>query len=239
VEADPPLGDGVLASNYIKTLPPSRPFGLVFGVLRPSTTVPCPGESILLPRLIAAIAQGVPEGTEMRAPADVVLDRENGLVLHPAIALVLARRAHTLRPDGSVWGPPDVVVELSWPAIARRLRCVKLPWYHKFGVGECWIVSPYRNRIEVISLATMHVSQGQVFPSVIPHIFSANTPMASPTFPDVRLTASSLFHGVAVRGWSATARQRFEPTFADEQEGRWSSNDPDERSDRHARRQPQ
>ena len=102
-----------------------------------------------------------------------MLDRANGLVLHPAIAVVLARRAHTLRPDGSVWGAPDVVVELSWPAISRRLRCVKLPWYHKFGVGECWIVNPSRNRIEVITLATMHVTQGQVFPSVVPHIFSA------------------------------------------------------------------
>lgn len=236
MEGDQPLGDDALAANYIKTLPPSRPFGLVFGVFRQPTTVPCPGESILLPRLIAAIAQGVPDGTELRAPADVVLDRANGLVLHPAIAVMVARRAHTLRPDGSVWSAPDVVVELSWPAISRRLRCVKLPWYHKFGVGECWIVNPSRNRIEVITLATMHVTQGQVFPSVVPHIFSANTPMASPTFPDVRLTASELFRGVAVRGWATTARQRFEATFADEQEGRWSPR-PEEREARHARRQ--
>jgi hypothetical protein len=236
VEAEHQAGDGALTANYIKTLPPSRPFGLVFGVFRPPTAVPCPGEAILLPRLIAAIAQGVPEGTELRTPADVVLDHTHGLVLHPTIAVVLSRRAHTLRPDGSIWGAPDVVVELSWPAISRRLRCVKLPWYHKYGVGECWIVNPSRNRIEVIPLATMHVTQGQVFPSVVPHLFSADTPMASPTFPDVRLKASSLFHGVTVRGWSSTARQRFEATFADEQEGRWSLVGPNEREARHARR---
>ena len=35
MEADRPLADGVMAANYIKALPPSRPFGLVFGVFRP------------------------------------------------------------------------------------------------------------------------------------------------------------------------------------------------------------
>lgn len=235
MDADRESHAAPLVTNYIKTLPPVRPFGLVFGVHRPPTTVSCPGEAILLPRLIAALAQGCPEGAELRAPADVVLDRSDGLVLHPTIAVVLANQAQKLRPDGSVWGSPDVVVELCWPAISRRLRLAKLPWYHKYGVGECWIVNPCRNRIEVIRLATMHVSQGQVFPSAVPHVFSGSTPMASSMLPDVQLTASKLFQGLAVAGWSTTTRKPFDATFADEQEGRWSLDTLSGREARHVR----
>lgn len=235
MEAEPSPGARASVASYIKTLPPTRPFGLVFGVPRPASSRRCPGETVLVPRLIAAITRGVPAGTELRAPADVVLDPKHGLVLHPAVAVVLARRAHTLRPDGSIWGAPDVIVELSWPAISRRLRCVKLRWYHQYGVRECWLVNLGRNRIEVIPLARMEATGGEVMASVIPYLFSGKNPIASQMLPDVQLTASSLFHGIDMGGWSRT-RQRFEATFDDEQSEGQSFRSSNGRNARHARR---
>lgn len=205
----------LLAANYLKKLPPSRPFGVVFGILRPSPPSPCPGETALVPRLVAALASGLPREAEIRAPADVVLDEQHGLVLHPSLAVVLPPHGRRLRPDGSVWGAPDLIVELAWPAVSRRLRCIKLPWYHKYGVRECWVVNPSRNRIEVMPLAMMAVSRGSIT-SIVPYLFSDTRPVASPLLPDVRVSSAELFHGLTTRGWSTTTRQRLEATFSKE-----------------------
>jgi hypothetical protein len=136
-----------------------------------------------VPRLTAAISSALPIGAEIRAPADTVLDSELGLVLHPSLAVVFPPHRQRLRPDGSIWGAPDLIVELAWPAVSRRLRCIKVPWYHKYGVRECWVVNPSRNRIEVMPLAMLDVSRGNVSPSIIPYLFSGDRPIASPLLP--------------------------------------------------------
>jgi hypothetical protein len=206
------IGGAPVAASYLKTLTPSRPFGLVFGILRPPPSSPCPGEAALVPRLVAALASGLPREAEIRAPADVVLDEEHGLILHPSLAVMLPPHGRRLRPDGSVWGAPDLIVELAWPAVSRRLRCIKLPWYHKYGVRECWFVNPSRNRIEVMPLAMMAVSRGSIT-SIVPYLFSGNRPLASPLLPDVMVSPAELFQGLTTRGWSTTTRQPLEATF--------------------------
>lgn len=205
-------------ANYIRKLAPVRPFGLVFGVLRPPPGSPCLGECALLPRLTAAISSALPIGGEIRAPADTILDPHLGLVLHPALAVVLPPHRQRLRPDGSIWGAPDLIVELAWPAVSRRLRCIKLPWYHKYGVRECWFVNPSRNRIEVMPLARLDVSRGTVSPSIIPYLFSGGRPIASPLLPDVELCPAKLFDGITTRGWSTTTRQSLEETFSEDED---------------------
>jgi Uma2 family endonuclease len=209
-----PLSGSALVADYIKKLPALRPYGLVYGLLQPAPKTNCPGESALIPRLVTAIAMGTPSGTEVRVPADVVLDPEN-LVVHPTLAVVLPRRARILKSDGTIWGAPDVVVELAWPAVSRRVRCGKLRWYRKFGVEECWIVNPFRNRIEIALLARMEGDDGSVPATTVPFIFSGRNPIASPLLPEVVLRASSLFSGITTRGWSRTTRQSLEPTYAD------------------------
>ena len=204
----------VSAAEYIRKLPASRPFGLIFGVVRPPACMPCPAESVLLPRLIAAIASGAPRGTELRVPADVVLDAENHLVLHPTLAIVLPKRSRILKPDGTIWGAPDVVVELVWPAVSRRIKTTKLPWYGKFGVQECWLVHPARNRIEIVPLVSVNVPRAY-FAAAVPYVFNGRERLDSPLLPDVSLTASSLFAGIATEGWSERTRQRVERTHAD------------------------
>jgi Uma2 family endonuclease len=204
VAAERSSGARASVANYMTTFSPARPFGLVFGFPKPSSHKPCPGEGILVPRLIAALTQGVPVGAELRAPADVVLDPEEELVLHPTIAVAFARGTQTLRSDGSIWGAPDLIVELCWPAVARRLRCAKLSWYFRYGVRECWLVNPSRNRIEIISLAAMKATNGTVLPTAVPHLFSGDNPIASTLLPNVQLTASTLFRDITVREWSTT-----------------------------------
>jgi Uma2 family endonuclease len=210
-------GGPPLAAAYLKKLPPSRPFGLVFGILRPPPPSLCPGDTALVPRLVAALASALPRDAEIRAPADVVLDEEHGLVLHPSLAVILPPHGRRLRPDGSVWGAPDLVVELAWPAVSRRLRCIKLTWYHKYGVRECWFVNPSRNRIEVMPLAIMAISRGSIT-SIVPYLFSGTRPVASPLLPDVTVSPVELFHGLTTRGWSTTTRQPLEATFSEDEE---------------------
>jgi Uma2 family endonuclease len=211
------LPSSVSAADYIKALPALRPYGLVYGALRPPPSTNCPGESALIPRLVTAIAKGAPVGTEVRVPADVVLDQKS-LVIHPTLAVVLPRRSAVLRPDGSIWGAPDVVVELAWPAVSRRLRSAKLRWYQRFGVEECWVVNPFRNRIEIVLLARMEGALSGLVPgNVVPLLFSGRNVIASPLLPDVVLGASSLFAGITTRGWSVTTRQRLEQTYEDDE----------------------
>jgi hypothetical protein len=209
-----PLPSSVSVADYMKKLPGLRPYGFVYGIMRPSPKTNCPGESALIPRLVTAIATGTPSGTEVRAPADVVLDPEN-LVVHPTLAVVLPKRSRILRPDGTIWGAPDVVVELVWPAVSRRVRCGKLRWYRQFGVEECWIVNPFRNRIEIILLARMEGANGSARATAVPLVFSGRNPIASPLLPEVVLSASSLFAGITTRGWSKTTRQSLEETYED------------------------
>jgi hypothetical protein len=219
--ADHITGAQALAANYLKTLPPSRPFGLIFGEIRAPPPTGCPGETALMPRLVAALASHVPQGTEMRAPADLVLDPERGLILHPSLAVLLPPHGRRLRPDGSVWGAPDLVVELAWPAVARRLRTIKLPWYHKYGVRECWFVNPFWNRVEVMSLGTLAVSHRAMTPSIVPYLFSGNRPISSPLLPDVTLSPVELFDGLMARGRSKTTRRPLKRTLSDEEESDW------------------
>ena len=62
-----------------------------------------PSLDALVPRLVTALSSGLPRDAEIRAPADVVLDEEHGLILHPSLAVMLPPHGRKLRPDGSIW----------------------------------------------------------------------------------------------------------------------------------------
>jgi len=52
-----------------------------------------------------------------------------------------------------IWGAPDLVAEVLSPRTARRDRTRKLGWYRRYGVGECWLVDPAAEAVEVVGLA--------------------------------------------------------------------------------------
>ncbi len=86
------------------------------------------------------------------SPIDVVLDRDNGIVVQPDIVFVSNARRAIIR--DRVEGAPDLVVEVISASTARRDRGPKLRLYERYGVRECWLVTPDEWTIEVIELAS-------------------------------------------------------------------------------------
>lgn len=149
-------------SDYLDSLRPIRPGGLIFGFRRPAPATPCPDGIGILQRLAAALRHGLAggeEGVVLCSPVDVVLDEKNALVLHPSAAVVFANRCGIVQNTERLWGAPNVVVELVWSATARHTRCAKVRWYRAFGVEECWLLDTRRRRVEVLEFhgASRHV----------------------------------------------------------------------------------
>lgn len=110
---------------------------------------------MILRRLRVAIGRSLQSQSAgvIVGPVDLVLDEMNGLVLHPPVAVLLPNRQSRLRADSQIWGAPNLVVELLWPATARRTRCSKLRWYANYGVEECWLIDTRRRRIEILDFS--------------------------------------------------------------------------------------
>jgi Uma2 family endonuclease len=79
---------------------------------------------------------------------DVVLSEKDALVLHPALAIVIADRLSLLRER--IWGPPNVVVEVIDQRHVRRTRLSRMGWYRRHGVEECWLVDPRTKKVDVV-----------------------------------------------------------------------------------------
>jgi Uma2 family endonuclease len=84
------------------------------------------------------------------APVDVVLDEARALVVQPDIVFVSTARLGII--DRRIWGAPDLVVEVLSARTARRDRTVKLGWYQRYGVSECWLVDHVNQQVEVLRL---------------------------------------------------------------------------------------
>ena len=90
-----------------------------------------------------------PLGELRFAPLDVILSEHD--VLEPDLLIVL--KEHQTIVKDWVRGAPDLVVQILSPATEARDRGPKMKAYARFGVGECWIVDPSTQVIEVYRLA--------------------------------------------------------------------------------------
>jgi Uma2 family endonuclease len=116
------------------------------------------------------------------APVDVVLDRENNLVLQPDVLFVAANRLSIIRYQ--VWGPPDLVVEVHSESTRLYDRGEKLRLYRQYGVRECWLVDLYGNAVMVMDYTGAIPMQRE---SIGPD------PILSTVLPDLQLTVHDIF----------------------------------------------
>jgi Uma2 family endonuclease len=125
---------------------------LVWGVVRepPSPFTPHQRVMTRIAALLDAHVSGRDLGTVLVAPMDVVLDREQGLVLQPDVMFISHARAAIIQ--DFVRGAPDLVVEVSSPGSARYDRREKVNWYRAYGVRECWIIDARLQRVSLIDL---------------------------------------------------------------------------------------
>jgi Uma2 family endonuclease len=125
---------------------------LVYGFVR-EPPAPKYGHQSVVTQIGAALLQHARDGQlglVCVSPIDVILDRDRALVVQPDLVFISQARAHIVR--DRIWGAPDLVVEVLSPRTARRDRTIKLGWYRRYGVRECWLVDARARRIEVVDL---------------------------------------------------------------------------------------
>jgi Uma2 family endonuclease len=105
------------------------------------------------------------------SPIDVVLDELGALVVQPDVIFVTKERMAIIR--NHIAGAPDIVVEVLSAGTEHRDRTIKLAWYRRYGVRECWIANPRACTIDVVdcgtgkteSFAGAHVIRSRVLPA--------------------------------------------------------------------------
>jgi Uma2 family endonuclease len=139
--------------EYFRTPETNRPAELVYGFVR-EPPAPLYGHQKVVGQLFYLLKTHVEQnnlGEVCVSPIDVVLDEAAALVVQPDVIFVSSERSSIIR--NCIMGAPDVVVEVVSPGTEHRDRTVKLAWYRRYGVRECWIVNPNTRTIDVIDFA--------------------------------------------------------------------------------------
>lgn len=136
-------------ARYFELPETLQPMELVYGVVR-EPPAPRYGHQSVVTRMTALLDAHVRErglGQVCVSPVDVVLDEPGALVVQPDIVFVSHERSAMIR--DRIWGPPDLVIEVLSPRTALRDSTVKLGWYRRYGVGECWLIDVRAGAVEV------------------------------------------------------------------------------------------
>jgi Uma2 family endonuclease len=126
---------------------------LDYGVVR-QPPAPTWGHQVIVGRAFFSLHDHVSRnqlGRVVQSPVDVVLDRRRALVVQPDLVFIAAERLHIC--TDRVWGPPDLAVEVLSVGTAGYDRTLKLSWFHRYGVRECWLIDPVAIEVNVVSFA--------------------------------------------------------------------------------------
>ena len=136
--------------EYLAGEETNRPMELDFGVVR-QPAAPSWAHQIIAGRAFVALHAHVSTlqlGCVVQSPVDVILDRERDLVVQPDVVFVSNERLHMC--TDRVWGPPDLAVEVLSISTARHDSTVKLSWFQRYGVRECWLIDPVAHEVVVV-----------------------------------------------------------------------------------------
>ena len=170
--------------EYLSGEETNRPMELDFGVVR-EPPAPSWGHQLVAGRAFASLHEHVSRyqlGRVVQSPVDVVLDRERALVVQPDLVFIAADRLHICA--DRVWGPPDLVVEVFSMGTAQHDRTVKLSWFQRYGVRECWLVDPVAREATVVRLTPSSLSST---------VCTDNDVIQSSVLPQLRLCVGDLF----------------------------------------------
>jgi Uma2 family endonuclease len=171
--------------DYLAGEETNRPLELAYGVLR-EPAAPTWEHQIVVGRAFVRLERHVTRfglGRVVQSPIDVVLDPERELVVQPDLVFVRTERLDIC--TDRIWGPPDLVVEVLSMGTARHDSTVKLAWFQRYGVRECWLVDPVSRHVEVVSLSSETRSS---------RVFEDDQLVRSGVLTRLRLRVSDLFH---------------------------------------------
>lgn len=151
---------------------PHVPYGTVRGPASPRAI----GHDRIVDRMHAALDNYVTARSLGRlwVGVEVVLDRREGLVLRPDITFIVDGRESIV--SDRVWGPPDMVLEVTSPLTHSGPLEERVAWFSLYGVREYWIVQPQNEDVAVLELAHGGVRRRTLFDDI--------TPLKSPLLPD-------------------------------------------------------
>ena len=163
---------------------------LIFGYPR-AAALPPPRFAPLIERMIVRLRLAIEDhlylesaGDVLVAPFDLVISPRQDVVLHPPLAVVLEQRREIVRDGRSIWGAPDIVLEVLTPANARRTRCSKVRWYRDWGVKELWLIDARHKKFEILDLAAG---------KSLPYIYSGRNSIQSVQLPSFCFEVCRLF----------------------------------------------
>ena len=129
----------------------------------------------LVSRLHTALNAYVTSGSLGRlwVGIEIVLDRREGIILQPDITFIVDGRQSIV--SDRVWGPPDMVLELTSALTHAGQLQERVAWFSLYGVREYWLVHAQQEDIAILELAHGGVRRRTLFDAV--------TPVRSPLFP--------------------------------------------------------
>ena len=152
------------------------PYNAVYGNVRGPVAPPAIGREKLVDRVHAALDSYITARSLGRlwVGIDVVLDRREGLVLRPDITFIVDGRESIV--SDRVWGPPDMVLEVTSPLTHSAPLEERVAWFSLYGVREYWLVQPQHEDVAILELAHGGVRRRTLFDDI--------TPLRSPLLPD-------------------------------------------------------
>lgn len=115
--------------------------------------------------------------------AEIVLDRREGLVLQPDITFIIEGRESIF--TDRVWGPPDMVLEVTSPLTRSGDLQERVAWYSVYGVREFWLLEAEQQELAVLDLAHGGVRKR----TLIGH----HTPVNSMLLPEFNRSLAEIF----------------------------------------------
>ena len=148
----------------------------VYGIVRAPSALRTMGRDVLVSKLYAALDSYVTSRSLGRLwlGVEVVLERREGIALQPDITFVVDGRESIV--TDRVWGPPDMVLEMTSPHTRSGSLEERVAWYSLYGVRECWLVQPQDAEVAILELAHGGVRRRTYFDDV--------TPLQSTLLPD-------------------------------------------------------
>ena len=148
----------------------------IYGTTRnPATRNPI-GHDTLVSRLHTALDAYVKSKSLGRlwVGVEVVLDQREHIILQPDITFIVDGRESIVK--DRVWGPPDMVLEVTSPLIHPGQLQERIAWFSLYGVREYWLVQPQPKNIAILELAHGAVRRRRLFDEF--------TPVTSPLLPE-------------------------------------------------------
>jgi Uma2 family endonuclease len=174
----------MVVSDYFRGRETSRRRELIWGVVR-EPPAPFWDHQAVVTRLTRLVGEHVERrglGHVCVSPIDVVLDRDLALVVQPDVIFVSNGRLDII--DQRVWGAPDLAIEVLSPGTAWRDRTIKLRWYRRYGVRECWVVDPIAKQVDVVTF------QGT---RIVRRRHRGSRPIRSTVLPGIDLSSEGVF----------------------------------------------